>query len=202
MLDVAVLDEPKSAAAALDPIRGQVLAALAEPGSATTVANELGIARQKANYHLRALEELGLVTLVEERPRRGLTERVVRASARSYVVSPSVLGPSAASPDRVDHLSAQFLIALGGRLIREVGRMCRLAEAADQTIATFAIDTEITFASPAQRSAFAADLSAAVAEVVARHHDDRSADGRRHRLIVAAHPNPPDQPEEPNHDRP
>ena len=41
----------------------------------TTVAGQLGIPRQKVNYHLRTLESHGLVVFVEERPRRGLTER-------------------------------------------------------------------------------------------------------------------------------
>src|SRR5690349_12091456 len=95
--DLQVIDEPAVAAAMLDPLRARILAALAEPGSASTVAGSLGISRQKANYHLRALEDRGLVALVEERPRRGLTERVVVASARSYVLSSEVLGASAAA---------------------------------------------------------------------------------------------------------
>ena len=77
-----MIDEPTVAVAVLDPLRAKVLAALAEPGSATTVAGALGEPRQKVNYHLRTLEDHGLVRLVEERPRRGLTERVMVASAR------------------------------------------------------------------------------------------------------------------------
>ena len=88
MLDVQVIEERDTAAAALDPFRSRVLAALARPGSATTVAAALGEPRQKVNYHLRTLEEHGLVDLVEERPRRGLTERVVVASAGSYALAP------------------------------------------------------------------------------------------------------------------
>ena len=62
MLDVEVIGTPE-AAAALDPIRFRVLAVLAEPGSATTVARAPGLPRQQVNYHLRALEARGLVTL-------------------------------------------------------------------------------------------------------------------------------------------
>ena len=81
MHDLDVIDEPAAAIAALDPIRSRILTELAEPGSASTVAATLGLPRQKVNYHLRLLEQHGLVELVEERPRRGLTERVVRATA-------------------------------------------------------------------------------------------------------------------------
>ena len=102
MLDVEVIDDPAVAAVAIDPVRARILAELANPGSATTVAAALGQPRQKVNYHLRALEDHGLVTLVEERPRRGLTERVLVASARSYVLSPEILGRNAADPRAID----------------------------------------------------------------------------------------------------
>ena len=111
MLDVQVIEQPDAAAVVLDPLRARILGVLAAPGSATTVAAALGEPRQKVNYHLRALETHGLVDLVEERPRRGLTERVVVASASSYVLAPSVLGANAASPARVDRLSTRYLIA-------------------------------------------------------------------------------------------
>lgn len=196
MLDVEVIDDPAAAAAALEPVRAAVLAVLAEPGSATSVARQLGLPRQKVNYHLRALEEHGLVALVEERPRRGLTERVVRASARSYVVSPSALGGSGADPSRTDRLSSRYLIAVAARLVREVGLLARAADAAGQQLATLTVDTEIRFASPADRAAFTAELTRAVTDLASRYHDETAPGGRRHRLVVAAHPLPaPTRPE-------
>ena len=46
----------------------RLLAELAQPASASnTLAARLGLARQKVNYHLRALELHGLVELVAER---------------------------------------------------------------------------------------------------------------------------------------
>ncbi|MEJ2887605.1 ArsR/SmtB family transcription factor [Actinomycetospora aeridis] len=188
MLDVDVIDEPAAAAAALDPLRARLLAALAEPGSASTLAGRVGLTRQKVNYHLRTLEAHGLVREIAQRPRRGLTERVLEASAASYLVSPAALGEAASSPERVsDRLSARYLLALGGRLVREVGDLARRADAQDKRLATLAIDTEIAFASAAERAAFADELGAAVRELAARYH---APDGRPHRLIVGAHPVP------------
>ena len=60
MLDLAVIDDSAAAEASLDPVRAALLAALVEPGSATTLAAKIGLARQKVNYHLRALERFGL----------------------------------------------------------------------------------------------------------------------------------------------
>ena len=100
---------------------------VAEPASAATLAGRVGLARQKVNYHLRALEAHKLVRVAEERQWGGLTERLLVATAKSYVVSPSAMGPVAADPARTaDRLSASYLIALGARLIREVGDLWRL----------------------------------------------------------------------------
>ena len=190
MLDLEVLDEPAAALAILDPIRARVLAALVEPGSATSVAAAIGEPRQKVNYHVRTLEDVGLVEFVEERPRRGLTERIVQASARSYVVSPSVVGEMAPDPSRTSRLSSRYLVAVAARMVREVAQLARGSETSGRPLATLTIDTEIRFATAADRSAFAEQLSRSVTDLVARYHDSSSPDGRWHRLVVAAHPRP------------
>ena len=124
MDDVAVIEDPAAAEASLDPVRARLLAALAEPGSATTLAARTGLARQKVNYHLRALERHGLVELVEERRRGNCTERVLRATAASYVISPAALAAVAPDPARApDQLSAWWLLSLAARLVREVGEL-------------------------------------------------------------------------------
>jgi DNA-binding transcriptional ArsR family regulator len=189
MHDVEVIESPAAAAVALDPIRARLLAELVEPGSAATLATRVGLARQKVNYHLRALEAHGLVELAEERKRGGITERILRAIAAHYVVSPGALGDTAADPDKAaDRLSAGYLVALAGRVVREVGSLARRADAAGKRLPTMAIDTEIRFRSADDRAAFADELTAAVLDLAARYHHD---DGRPHRLVVAAHPKPP-----------
>lgn len=194
--DLEVIDDAAVALTALDPVRTRVLAALVEPGSATTVAAAIGETRQKVNYHLRTLEERGLVQFVEERPRRGLTERVVVASARSYVMSSAVLGDAAPDPGRIDRLSSSYLVAVAARLVREVGDLARRATAARRPLATLTIDTEVKFASADDRAAFTEELSTAVTGLVARYHDEAAPNGRWHRLVVAAHPRPADTTEQ------
>lgn len=189
MLDVAVIEDAAAAEASLDPVRARLLSALAEPGSATTLAARAGLSRQKANYHLRALERHGLVELVEERRKGNCTERVLRATAASFVISPAALADVAPDPARSpDQLSARWLLALAARLVREVGQLITRAGAARKPLATFAIDSEIRFASAGDRAAFATELSDAVTGLVAKYHDETAAGGRQHRLIVAMHP--------------
>ena len=188
MHDIEVIESPQAAATALDPVRARLLGELAVPASAAGLAARVGITRQKVNYHLRALEAHGLVELSEERRHGGITERVLQASAASYVVSPAAVSVSAADPDASpDHLSAAYLVALAGRLVREVGALARRAGTSGRRLSTLTIDTRIGFRSAADRAAFADDLTAAVLELAARYHHD---DGRPHRLVVAAHPLP------------
>ena len=124
MLPVSVIRRPASAAAALDPIRQRLLSHLREPDSATGVARRLRLPRQKVNYHLRALEEAGLVELVEERRKGNCLERVVRASAQAFVISPEALGAVAPRADlTADRLSSAYLIGAAGRTIRDLAEL-------------------------------------------------------------------------------
>ncbi|MFB7945760.1 ArsR/SmtB family transcription factor [Kitasatospora phosalacinea] len=206
MLDVAVIEEPAAAEASLDPMRARLLAALAEPGSAAMLAARLGLPRQKVNYHLKELERHGLVELAEERRKGNMTERVYRATAASYVISPAALAAlTSVSPDpsrSPDQLSARWLLALGARLVQEVGSLLTGAARARQRVASFGIDARVRFASAADRAAFAEELSRAVADLVGRYHDESAPQGREHRLVVGLHqipttppgPPPPDAP--------
>jgi len=189
MFDVAVIEDPAAAEVSLDPIRVRLLAALAEPGSATSLAARVGLPRQKVNYHLRALEKHGLVELVEERRKGNVTERVLRATASSYVISPLALAAVAPDPDRSsDRLSARWLLALAARLVKDVGSLITGADKAKKRVATFAVEGEIRFASAQDRAAFAEELATAVAGLIGRYHDESAEGGRKHRLVVAVHP--------------
>ncbi|WP_349263568.1 helix-turn-helix domain-containing protein [Actinocrinis sp.] len=195
MLDVAVIEEPAAAESSLDPMRSRVLAALAESGSAAMLAARLGLPRQKVNYHLKELERHGLVELAEQRRKGNVTERIYRATAASYVISPSALAAVSPDPSRFpDQLSARWLLALGARLVQEVGALLTGAAGTGRRVATFGIDAEVRFASAADRAAFADELTKAVAALVSRYHDESAPGGRGHRVVVALHQIPTAQP--------
>jgi DNA-binding transcriptional ArsR family regulator len=195
MLEVAVIEDPAAAEISLDPIRTRLLASLADPGSAAMLATRVGLPRQKVNYHLRTLEQHGLVELVEERRKGNVMERVLRATAASYVISPTALAAVQPDPYRSpDRLSAFWLLAVAARLVRDVGRLIIGGTKAGKRVATFAMDGEIRFASAADRAAFAEELAHAVAGLVAKYHDVDAPGGRNHRLIVAIHPTVKTQP--------
>ena len=192
MLAVEVIDDPGAAAVALDPVRSRLLSELAEPASAATLANRLGIPRQKINYHLRALESYDLVRVAEKRQWGGLTERMMVASAASYLVSPTAMGPVAADPDRnPDRLSASYLIALAARIVREVKALLTRSAEIDKRLPTLSVDTVIRFRSAADRAEFTQELTRAITHLAAKYHDEKASGGRPHRLVAVAYPMAP-----------
>lgn len=164
-------------------------AGLFEPGSATTVGQALGVARQKVNYHLRALEDAGLVEHVEDRRKGNCTERVMRATAVRYLIAPSVLGDLEATPDdAADRLCSDHLAAVSARTISELAELRRKADATGKRLPTFSLETGIRFATPADQAAFVEELSEAVTSLVGEYHDESADEGRWFRLAVGSHP--------------
>jgi DNA-binding transcriptional ArsR family regulator len=187
-----LVDERAGIASLLNPLRRRLLEELAEPDSASGLARRLSLPRQRLNYHLRELEREGLLELVEERRRGNCTERIVRASARSYLLVPSSVGDPGAEAERVrDRFSSAYLIAVATRLIREVAGLRAKAQRDGTALPTFTLQTDVRFASPAALHAFTGDLAREVARLAARHHDEGTAAGRTFRFILGAHPAPP-----------
>jgi hypothetical protein len=193
MRDVDVIIDPASAAAALDPVRARLLAELREPASASALASRLDLPRQRVNYHLRLLEKHGLIEVAGTRAWGGLTERRLVATAAGYVVSPEALGAAGSTPRAsADRASSAYVVALAARVVAEVGGMARNAARQRKRLPVFGLDTEIRFGSPADRAAFAEELTTAVNVLVSKYHDERAPDGRWQRLMISVHPVPRD----------
>ena len=97
----------------------------------------------------------------------------------------------AVDPSReLDRLSASYLIALGARVVREVGDLVRRAKEAGKRLATLSVDTEVRFQSATDRAAFSSELTEAITKLVSKYHDESAPGGRAHRLVVVAHPLP------------
>jgi DNA-binding transcriptional ArsR family regulator len=188
---VRLMADPEELASALSPIRRRILAVLTEPASATELAPVLGLTRQKVNYHIRVLEQLGLVELVELRRRRGCTERVLRRTG-DLVVDPAVLESVRDDGHRpADHVgardrhAAEHLVAAAARTVREVTRMQSAAAEHGQRLLTFTIETEVGFAQPADVHQFSDELAVALAGVAERFH---TPDGRTYAVTIGGHP--------------
>jgi DNA-binding transcriptional ArsR family regulator len=175
-----MIGDLKRAAAMLHPLRLRILSELEAADSAAGLAKRLGMPRQKLNYHIRQLEKQGLVEEVG-----------VRAVARSYLISPTALGPLAADPERVrDRTSSSYLVAVAARVIAEVADLRERARKSRKKLPTLTLQAEVRFASPESQHAFAAELSREVSRIVAKYHDEAAPSGRRFRLVAGAYPVP------------
>ena len=186
-----VIRSRETAATLLQPLRQEILEKLGEPESASGLARRLGLPRQKVNYHLRELEKEGFVELVEERRRGNCTERIVKATARSYVISPEALGGLGSDPERIqDRFSAAYLVATAGQAVRDIGEMQGHAEEAGKRLATLTLTSEVRFASTEERNGFAEELATTLARLTAKYHDETAPRGRRFRFFVGGYPGP------------
>ncbi len=189
MSTVRVVDNPRHAALLAAPLRRQILDSLVKPGSASSVARSLGVARQLIAYHIRQLESAGYVELEREEPKRGCVERIVRRTSQYLVASQGVLGTQGADPRKMkDKFSSGYLIALASRMATEVGEAQTAAERAGRPMATLSATTEVRLRSPRDRQAFADELLDAITKLVDKYHDTNAPDGRSYRLVVGAHP--------------
>ncbi len=189
---VHVIDEGGAATSALHPLRLEILSELTEPESAAGLARRMGVPRQQVNYHVRQLEEQGLVQLVGERRVRNCVERLVQAVGRSYMISPAALGALGADPERIeDKASAGYLLAVASQMIQDLAGLQRRSGQGDPDALTLALRTDIRFKSREAQTAFAAELAEEVARLVAKYHSERASKGRLFRVHASAYAVPP-----------
>jgi DNA-binding transcriptional ArsR family regulator len=190
---MTLVAEPDRLRAALPPLRRRLLDRLHNPASATQLAAELELPRQKVNYHLRVLEQAGLIELVEERRRRGCTERIMRACADAFVVDPGVMSgvtggvTGAAFTAIADQHAAEHLVGAAADTVRQVTRMQAAAEAAGTRLLTFTVQADVRFAEPADVHRFTDALADAFARTAAEFD---APGGRSYRVVIGGHPTP------------
>jgi DNA-binding transcriptional ArsR family regulator len=116
-----------------DELRMRILALLTnEPRTVTEVARLIKEAPGKIHYHVRELERLHIVKLVETREKGGILEKYYRAVAKSIMV-PSELLQSMPQDDAVATISDLFQRALQG-FIRAMRYLMQHPEEPDKTI--------------------------------------------------------------------
>ncbi|CAN5808270.1 helix-turn-helix domain-containing protein [soil metagenome] len=189
---VGLLADASTIAAALDPLRRHMLALLDVPDSATGLAKRLGVSRQRVNYHVRALEAAGLVELVEERRRRGATERMVRRTADRLVVDPGALASAPDDDDQRSRVGTMAVVGASADAIRGVTAAAAAADASGRRLVTAATATTIRVRSPAALRSLLADLAA----TLARHDTGGGGEGLALRVSTLVWPSPAQEKEQ------
>ncbi|WP_432957095.1 helix-turn-helix domain-containing protein [Micromonospora haikouensis] len=180
MRDVLYLEEMSQAETLLKPQRIEVLRQLAEPGTCTEVAARLGQTPQRVYYHVKQLVAAGLAEQVAERKVRGISEGIYQAVARSYWLSPRLVGRIGGLRRARDELSLGHLLDLMEEVQADVAALDRAAP----ELPSIGVSGEIRV--PAERrQEFLADLRAALEDLFTRYG---GAEGDAFKLAVACYP--------------
>ncbi|MGH3858555.1 helix-turn-helix domain-containing protein [Actinokineospora sp.] len=179
MREVLYLDQIEQAETLLKPQRIEVLRQLAEPRSCTEVATRLDQTPQRVYYHVKRLVDAGLATLVSERRVRGITEGVYQATARSYWLSPRLVGKVGLTRPR-DELSLGYLLDLMEDVQADIAALDPTAPELPSIGVSGAIRVE-----PERRQEFLADLQNTVHDLFTRYG---GAEGDAFKLVVACYP--------------
>lgn len=163
----------------LSPLRLSLLELLKSPASATQLAAALDLPRQRVNYHVRALEQAGLVELVEERQRRGCVERVLRAKPGREIAA-----------GVQDQFAATHLVSVAEDTAREVERMSGAAADAGKRLLTFTVEATVRFGEPGAVHEFTGDLAEAVRQIALKYDTES---GRPYRVVALGHPGVADE---------
>jgi DNA-binding transcriptional ArsR family regulator len=195
---IQIIQSADTAATLFSPARMRILEHLSKPDSAAGVARRLELPRQQIGYHLRELEQAGLVELVGERRKGNCIERMVRTAAQSFVISPVALGKLGSieaqrdPAQQRDRFSAAYLVSLAARAIRDLAviftRAQKSPDKSKKRVSTLALEVEIRFGSAESRKAFAEELAEHVARLAAKYHDESAEGGRKFRFFGGVYP--------------
>jgi DNA-binding transcriptional ArsR family regulator len=179
MRDVVYLERIEQAEALLKPQRIEVLRHLAEPRSCTEVAVKLDQTPQRVYYHVKRMHEAGLVRQVAERRVRGIHEGIYQAAARSYWLSPRLVGRIGLRQTR-DRLSLGYLLDL----VEEVQADVAALDLTEPDLPSIGVSGDIRVR-PEQRAAFLNELQRTLQDLFTRYG---GSEGDAFRLAVACYP--------------
>jgi hypothetical protein len=181
----------------------RILALAREPTSATEIAGRLRLSRQRVNYHVRLLAEHDLLKRAGRLRKRNMFEQRYVASARSYLIVPSVLGPIEVDWRSIpDTASAAYLLALTAQIQSDLARALERTPPEESRISTLSLKSQFRFESAKQRADFAGALRRAVVDAIARFSSPDEAPGGQptpgpaYRLVLGCYPYAP-RPEQP-----
>ncbi|MEU4712246.1 helix-turn-helix domain-containing protein [Micromonospora purpureochromogenes] len=179
MRDVMYLEQIEQAEVLLKPQRVEVLRQLAEPRTCTEVAARLEQTPQRVYYHVKQLVAAGLVEQVSSRKVRGISEGIYQAAARSYWLSPRLVGRVGVRRAR-DELSLGYLLDLMEEVQADVAALDRSAP----ELPSIGVSGEIRV--PAERrQEFLHDLQSTLRDLFTRYG---GAEGDAFKLAVACYP--------------
>jgi DNA-binding transcriptional ArsR family regulator len=187
MRDVLYIDDVDQATVLMKPARLDVLRRMAAETTCNELAAALGQSPQKVYYHVKALEQAGLVERVAERKVRGIHEGIYRATARSYWLSPRLVGRLGGERASRDQASLGYLISLAEEVQEDVGRLAqRIGD--DDDVPSLGLSAQIELKDASQRAAFMKDVQRTFETLARKYGATGRSRGPAFRLALACYP--------------
>lgn len=184
-----LIQNADTAAALMNPMRATILEHLREPNSAAGLSRILNIPRQQLNYHLKELEKKKLIELVAEKRKGNCTERIMQATARSYLVVLNTAQQEQIPAQEVqDRFSSTYLLSAASQVMQDVAFMQGDATRKKKKLATFTLQTAVRFASPEELHAFTETLAATISKLAAKYQNNKAQEGRSYSFTLLSHP--------------
>jgi DNA-binding transcriptional ArsR family regulator len=163
------------AAALLNPLRVEILAQLKEPHSAAEVARQLKETPQRINYHLKALERVGLVERAGSRQVRNLVEVLYRSIARTFLLAESLPLGHQGLQKLKDQSALQHLIRHAEQIKKDALILMERSE--EEIIPSASVQMKITLQGEEQRRQFLQEYVDQVKQLIKKYgHETDSKD--------------------------
>ncbi|WP_058302099.1 ArsR/SmtB family transcription factor [Gorillibacterium timonense] len=186
-----LVESAEQALALLHPLRAEIVSRLEQPASATEVGRSLGETPQRINYHIKALEKVGLVCRAGSRQVRNLVEVLYQAAARTFVIS-DALAPVIGSRRKLPEQGAlASLVHTADQLRRDALELMEHTEAGEE-VPSAVLTSSIRLKDEGKRQAFLAEYMAAVENVMKKYAlpEDEVGVGEEYAVALAVYPSP------------
>jgi DNA-binding transcriptional ArsR family regulator len=192
MQEVLYIEDVDQAAALLKPQRIEMLKLMDHPRTCLELGNIFGETPQKINYHIKALQNAGLVEQVGERRVRGTVESSYQARARSYWLASDLVGQIGGAAIAQDQASLRHLLSLTEEMRGDIGH---LAQQVGREIPSLGLSLHVELDDESRRADFMADVQQ-MAQILARKYgatagedeNDAQPSRPRFRLVLACYP--------------
>jgi DNA-binding transcriptional ArsR family regulator len=167
-----------------DPLRVRILDRLVrEPMTVKMLGTDMGEPPAKVHYHVRELDRIGVIHLVETREKGGILEKYYRAVARTVSVQPDLLRTSA--PDELGSLVHDYMQMVQRGM---AAALARYQEQSDDNLPMF-IDNENIWATADEFKALVEQYS----KLAKPYHTPRGIPGELEwTLNLIGHPTVPE----------
>jgi DNA-binding transcriptional ArsR family regulator len=197
MQDVCYIEDVAQAMALLKPIRLEILRRLGEPRSCDELAEVFEDSAQKIYYHVKALQEAGLVDKVSEKRVRGTVEGYYQAKARSYWLAPKLVGKVGFPQQARDQASLRVLLQLAEDVIDDTAHLGSASEAG-QSIPSLSLSAQIHLADANQRAQFLEELQSTFQSLALKYGVTADSDeSANFRLVLMCYPKTENQEKKP-----